>query len=103
MIAESKDFKTITLRGLEDKKNLVEIMNQVMKQEGLKTGQSVIEFIIADYAKKAARLQEVTEKREAERRQYYQWQAKNEEENEILKGKLKTIKTAFQLLNEPDI
>jgi hypothetical protein len=103
MIAESKDFKTITLRGLEDKKNLVEIMNQVMKQEGLKTGQSVIEFIITDYAKKAARLEEVTEKREAERKKYYQWSEKNQEENEILKGKLKTIKTAFQLLNEVDI
>ncbi|WP_162793674.1 hypothetical protein [Runella rosea] len=103
MIAESKDFKTITLRGLEDKKNLVEIMNQVMKQEGLKTGQAVIEFIIADYAKKAARLEEVTRKREAEKKQYYQWQATNEEESEILKGKLKTIKTAFQLLNEVDI
>ncbi|AYQ31360.1 hypothetical protein DTQ70_03845 [Runella sp. SP2] len=49
MIANEKEFRTITLRGLDEKPEIVAIMNKVMKTHGLKTGQSVIERIIIDY------------------------------------------------------
>lgn len=103
MIAETKDFKTITLRGLEEKKNLVEIMNQVMQTKGLKTGQSVIEFIISDYAQKLAELEATKEKREEERQRYYKWSSQKEDKIEELSTTLKTIKAAFALLNKTDI
>ena len=103
MIAETKDFKTITLRGLEEKKNLVEIMNQVMQTKGLKTGQSVIEFIISDYAQKLAELETVKQKREEERKKYYQWSSQKEDKIEELSTILKTVKDAFKLLNKADL
>lgn len=102
MIAKPKDFKVITLRGLDEKKDIVSIMNDVMNKQDLKTGQSVIEFIITDYARKVSQLEEVKQKRQIEKDQYYQWRTKSEEENETLKQKLKTLKTAFKLLNEGD-
>lgn len=103
MIAETKDFKTITLRGLEEKKNLVEIMNQVMQTKGLKTGQSVIEFIISDYAQKLAELETVKQKREEERKKYYQWSSQKEDKIEELSTILKTVKDAFKLLTKADL
>ena len=44
----------MTLRGLDNDENadLVEIMNQVMQKENIKTGQSVFEFILRDYREK---------------------------------------------------
>lgn len=103
MIAETKDFKTITLRGLEEKKNLVEIMNQVMQTKGLKTGQSVIEFIISDYAQKLTELETVKQKREEERKKYYNWSSQKEDKIEELSTILKTVKDAFKLLNKADL
>lgn len=103
MIAETKDFKTITLRGLEEKKNLVEIMNQVMQTKGLKTGQSVIEFIISDYAQKLAELEAIKLKREGERQRYYKWSSQKEDKIEELSTTIKTIKDAFALLNKTEI
>ena len=103
MIAETKDFKTITLRGLEEKKNLVEIMNQVMQTKGLKTGQSVIEFIISDYAQKLTELETVKQKREEERKNYYNWSSQKEDKIEELSTILKTVKDAFKLLNKADL
>lgn len=102
MIAETKDFKTITLRGLEEKKNLVEIMNQVMQTKGLKTGQSVIEFIISDYAQKLAELETVKQKREEERKKYYNWSSQKEDKIEELSTILKTVKEAFKLINKTE-
>ncbi|WP_298358820.1 hypothetical protein [Runella sp.] len=103
MIAESKDFKTITLRGLEEKKNLVEIMNKVMQTKGLKTGQSVIEFIISDYGQKLAELETIKEKREEERKKYYKWSSEKEDTIEELSLILRTIKGAFALLHKAEV
>jgi hypothetical protein len=54
-----KQFSTMTLRGLDNDENadLVEIMNQVMQKENIKTGQSVFEFILRDYREKTEELQ----------------------------------------------
>lgn len=103
MIAESKDFKTITLRGLEEKKNLVEIMNKVMQVQGLKTGQSVIEFIISDYAQKLEELEHVKAKRNAENQNYYQWRGQKEEEVAKLSNVIKVVKNAFSLLDKIEV
>jgi hypothetical protein len=48
-----KDFKTIVLRNMDSRgmEETVKIMNDVMKNEGIKTAQSVIPFIITDYAR----------------------------------------------------
>lgn len=48
-----KEFSTITLRNLDKDSNadIIEIMNQVMNDTNIKTGQSVIEYIVRDYAK----------------------------------------------------
>lgn len=99
MIAETKDFKTITLRGLEEKPEIVKIMNDVMAKEGLKTGQSVIEFIITDYDKKAKELEVRKEKYENFYHNHYKIVDSQEREIETLKAALKAIKNAFQLIN----
>ena len=103
MIAEIKDFKTITLRGLEEKKNLVEIMNQVMKDKGLKTGQSVIEIIISDYSNKILEREAVKEKRQNERNNYYAATEKREAKIMELSGTIKAVKLAFVLLNNTEV
>lgn len=103
MIAETKDFKTITLRGLEEKKNLVEIMNKVMHVQGLKTGQSVIEFIISDYAQKIDELEYIKAKRKAENQNYYQWRNEKEAETEGLKQTIKAVKFAFKRIEETEL
>jgi len=103
MTAEIKDFKTITLRGLDQKTELVSIMNDVMKKEGLKTGQSVIEFIIADHAKTTHELTVLSQKRKQEKEQYYQWSNRKEDEIEGLKKVLKSLKTAFTNLTEIEL
>lgn len=99
MIAETKDFKTITLRGLEEKPEVVKIMNDVMTKEGLKTGQSVIEFIITDYDKKAKELEAKKEKYENFYHNHYKVVDRQEKEIETLKAALKALKNAFQLIN----
>ena len=78
-------------------------MNQVMQTKGLKTGQSVIEFIISDYAQKLTELETVKQKREEERKKYYQWSSQKEDKIEELSTILKTVKDAFKLLNKADL
>lgn len=56
-----KQFTTITLRALDSNENtdIVRIMNLIMNKKGLKTGQSVIEFIIRDYIHKSNQLDSI--------------------------------------------
>ena len=77
-------------------------MNQVMQTKGLKTGQSVIEFIISDYAQKLAELETVKQKREEERKKYYNWSSQKEDKIEELSTILKTVKEAFKLINKTE-
>lgn len=95
MIAE-KEFKTITLRGLDEKPEIVGIMNDVMKAHGLKTGQSTIEYIIVGFQKLQKELAEVKEKGENEKRQYYNWRQETEEEIEELKQTIGTAQVALK-------
>jgi hypothetical protein len=95
MIAE-KEFRTITLRGLDEKPELVKIMNKVMQVQDLKTGQSVIEHIILRYEKLQEEIWEVKQKRDEEKRTYYNWQQKSEEEIEELKKTIGAAQVAFK-------
>lgn len=47
----TKEFKTITLRNLDKNTDVVDIMNNVMNDTNIATGQGIIEYIIKDYAK----------------------------------------------------
>lgn len=96
----SKDFKTITLRDLDQKSQVTDIMNQVMQKHGIKTGQAVIEFIIADYDKKAKELEKWKEKYENFYHNHYKIVDKQDNEIKDLKTKLKTIKNAFEIINK---
>lgn len=50
-MSNNKEYKVLTLRGLDDfdNKDIVRIMNDVATKQGLKTGQSIIEWIIRNY------------------------------------------------------
>lgn len=56
-----KDFKTIVLRNMDSRgmEQTVKIMNDVMQTEGYKTAQSVIPFIITDYARLKQRINDM--------------------------------------------
>ncbi|WP_157607441.1 hypothetical protein [Runella limosa] len=95
MIAE-KEFRTITLRGLDDKPEIVGIMNDVMKTHGLKTGQSTIEHIIVSFAKLQKELADVNANREKEMNRYYKWRQETEEQIEELKKTIGTAQVALK-------
>lgn len=103
MIANTKDFRTITLRGLDEKPNIVGTMNEVMKEQGLKTGQAVIEFIINNYTQLQQELNTVKAKREVERQNYYKWSSEREDEIVELKQTIKAVKVAFQKIEETNL
>ncbi|MFD2521383.1 hypothetical protein [Emticicia soli] len=46
----AKDFKTIMLRDIPY--DVVEILNKIGEEQGLKTGTDIINYIIKDYPKK---------------------------------------------------
>ncbi|MDI9872246.1 hypothetical protein [Flectobacillus roseus] len=46
---DRKDFKTVLLRGLDENQDLVNTINDVMKQYGINTGQNAIFEIIRRY------------------------------------------------------
>lgn len=94
----AKDFKTITLRSLDAKPQLIEAMNEVMQKQGINTGQAVIEFIIADHAKKTKELEKLKQKYDTFYNNHYKVVDKLEEELKSLKSKLQTIKETFQLI-----
>ncbi len=105
MIAE-KEFKTITLRGLEEKPELVQIMNDTMYRRDLRTGQSTIEYIIKDYQRAQAeikRLKEVIDterqKRNQEKDQYYKWRNDMEEQMQTRNHLLRNLKVIIETLN----
>lgn len=95
MIAE-KEFRTITLRGLDEKPEIVEIMNKAMKAQGLKTGQATIEHIILNYDKLQSELETVKQKRREEQQNYYNWKQQSEEEIEELKKTIGTAQVALK-------
>lgn len=103
MIANTKDFRTITLRGLDEKPNIVGTMNEVMKQQGLKTGQAVIEFIINNYTQLQQELNTVKAKREVERQNYYKWSSERDDEITGLKQTIKAVKVASQKIEETNL
>ncbi len=94
----NKDFKTITLRGLEEKPELVKIMNVVMKERDIKTGQGIIEYIISDYAKTKAELKKQQEKARNFSDNHYKVVEEYEAENTRLKTFIQTIQAAFKSL-----
>lgn len=93
-----KDFKTITLRGLDDKPAIVKIMNDVMKKQEIKTGQAIIEFIIADYAKTKAELETQRQKAKTFSDNHYKVVEQLEAENSKLKAFIQSIQAAFKSL-----
>ncbi|MDI9874956.1 hypothetical protein [Flectobacillus rivi] len=90
-----KQFTTMTLRALDSVENedLVQIMNNVMDKEGLKTGQSVIEFIIRDYIRKKNELYNVKE-------DFTKYRQNAEKEIKTLKEDNKGMKDTMKLFNE---
>lgn len=90
-----KQFTTMTLRALDSVENedLVQIMNNVMDKEGLKTGQSVIEFIIRDYIRKKNELYNVRE-------DFTKYRQNAEKEIKTLKEDNKGMKDTMKLFNE---
>jgi len=90
-----KQFTTMTLRALDSVENedLVQIMNNVMNKEGLKTGQSVIEFIIRDYIHKKNELYNVRE-------DFTKYRQNAEKEIKTLKEDNKGMKDTMKLFNE---
>jgi hypothetical protein len=90
-----KQFTTMTLRALDSEENedLVRIMNNVMDKEGLKTGQSVIEFIIRDYIRKKNELYNVRE-------DFTKYRQNAEKEIKTLKEDNKGMKDTMKLFNE---
>ena len=103
MIANTKDFRTITLRGLDEKPNIVGIMNQVMQEQGLKTGQAVIEFIISNYVQLQEELNIVKAKRMTEQQNYYKWSNERDDEIKELKQTIRAVKVAFRRIEETGI
>ncbi len=49
MITETKQFKTLMLRDLDKSPQLVEVLNEVMTTRNIKTGQSAVEYVIAQH------------------------------------------------------
>ena len=96
--SEKKDFKTITLRDMNEKPDLVNIMNEVMEKEGIKTGQSVIEYIIKDYDCTKKAYQALQKKSEEQYRDYYRWRNEFEEKYQKLEENLNLVKKAFKIL-----
>lgn len=90
-----KKFTQLTLRALDSVENedLVQIMNNVMDKEGLKTGQSVIEFIIRDYIRKKNELYNVRE-------DFTKYRQNAEKEIRTLKEDNKSMKDTMKLFNE---
>ncbi|MDF7818123.1 hypothetical protein P1X15_10975 [Runella sp. MFBS21] len=96
--SEKKDFKTITLRDMNEKPDLVNIMNEVMEKEGIKTGQSVIEYIIKDYDCTKKAYQALQNKSEEQYRDYYRWRNEFEEKYQKLEENINLVKKAFKIL-----
>ncbi len=98
-----KQFSTMTLRGLDNNENadLVEIMNQVMQKENIKTGQSVFEFILRDYREKTEELQGLRQTYNAHRHksnnEIQELQAENQKLKQAIKGFCEFIEVANQL------
>ncbi|NBB31638.1 hypothetical protein [Cellulophaga sp. BC115SP] len=98
-----KQFSTMTLRGLDDDENadLVEIMNQVMQKENIKTGQSVFEFILRDYKEKTEELQGLRQTYNAHRhksnKEIEELQTENKRLKQAIKGFCQFIEVANQL------
>lgn len=99
----SKDFKTITLRGLEEKPELVKIMNDVMKVRDIKTGQGIIEYIIADYAKTKDELKKQHEKARNFSDNHYKVVEEYEAENTRLKTFIHNLQAAFKSVSSFNI
>ena len=93
---DRKDFKTVLLRGLDENQDLVNTINDVMKEFGINTGQGAIFEIIRQYEtlkyqNRNAKL--IIEERESKVRQLKK-ELKNHTEN------LKKLKEVFQYVNE---
>lgn len=99
MIAERKEFTTVTLR-LQNSPAVVEVMNDVMKEQNIKTAQGVIEFVLLDYAKKCLLLTKELEYKESTRVQNQNQREYSEEEITKLRKKILDIKSAFQIINQ---
>lgn len=99
MLSEAqKDFRTITLRGLEDKPEIVAIMNETMHQHGLKTGQSVIEHIVNSYPGLLEKVASLHQEVKLQRQKYRDYEETTTTEIDDLKHKLKVIKRGFSMI-----
>ena len=101
MIAEQKkDFKTITLRGLDQRADLVEILNDVMIERGIKTGQTAIEYIIKRYATLDIENRKLSKQNYKQEMENWEKRRIQEVENEKLTDAVRAIQNAFKLINE---
>lgn len=96
---KTKDFKTLVIRNLEDNKDLVSILNEVINETDFKTGQSAIEYIIRCYRRNKIEIERLN-------RLYYERKKDFEEKELILQNKLKRVNSAiyhfkqFQMLSD---
>jgi len=99
-----KQFSTMTLRGLDNNENadLVEIMNQVMQKENIKTGQSVFEFILRDYKEKTEELQGLRQTYNAHRHKSINEIQELQIENKKLKKAIMGFCQFIEVANELD-
>lgn len=100
MTTETKDFKTIMLRGFDKKPKLVAIMNEAMQRTGHKTGQAVIEAIIADYERVQNQLAELRESSQESETHFRLTTDLQKKEIEHLGNIIMSTKKAFRLIND---
>jgi aryl-alcohol dehydrogenase-like predicted oxidoreductase len=93
-----KEFKTITVRNLDEKPELVQALNEIMQERGLKTAQAVIEYIIAQHQPLTKDLKDCRTKRREETDQYYKWRTTADEEIATLKKQLNIIRQAWVII-----
>jgi hypothetical protein len=98
MIANAKNFKTLTLRGLDEKPDIVATMNEAMQYVPSHTGQAVIEYIITDYARKCREVQRLRTSILAETEAHEAYQKDIEFRYEDAISTLRNLKNAFQLI-----
>lgn len=96
--SEKKDFKTITLRDMDIKPELVNIMNEVMENTGIKTGQACIEYIIKDYDRTSKLYQELLKQSEKDNKEAQKERLEYRQKIHTLETDMALVKKVFQML-----
>lgn len=101
---DQKDFKTLVIRDLEDKPDLVNIIKDTMKRKNISAGGAAIEFIIEDYERRNLELKDLQREfkieRENNKKVVREMEESMKEKNTILKN-LQSVLSAISKLKLP--